>query len=277
MTATSIATEPCHPAPDTVPAPATSIAENWQPSTSNSTAIRAAANRANAQHSTGPRTEEGKARSAKNSFKHGLSLQRHVVLEHEDPAEFEQLRSEFAEIFAPQSPREHLALEDLAQCRWALRRFDEGEVMLLEYHYSRAASPNQDEDAQVTYGEAIGLSAIQGKGEPIHPAYPSLLLLQRYRSHWDRRYQRALAEFDRAQRARRQQAQEERHQAEAQRRAEIQAAAERRKEELHQLRLALAKEKLEAQKARSAKVRQKAKTEEFLDTLDKFMNAHPQA
>ena len=31
-----------------------------------------AANRANAQRSTGPRTEQGKARAASSSFKHGL-------------------------------------------------------------------------------------------------------------------------------------------------------------------------------------------------------------
>jgi hypothetical protein len=35
---------------------------------------RAAANRANAKHSTGPRTAEGKSRSRQNAFKHGLAV-----------------------------------------------------------------------------------------------------------------------------------------------------------------------------------------------------------
>jgi hypothetical protein len=38
------------------------------------TAKQIAANRANAQRSTGPRTAAGKARSSQNAFKHGFSL-----------------------------------------------------------------------------------------------------------------------------------------------------------------------------------------------------------
>src|SRR6266498_3427111 len=37
------------------------------------TALRAARNRQNAQHSTGPRTKQGKSRSAQNARTHGLS------------------------------------------------------------------------------------------------------------------------------------------------------------------------------------------------------------
>ena len=49
-----------------------------------------AANRANAQRSTGPRTAEGKARAAQNGLKHGLCA-RATLLPEEDPAEFEAL------------------------------------------------------------------------------------------------------------------------------------------------------------------------------------------
>ena len=46
------------------------------------------ANRENAQKSTGPRTEEGKAVVAQNAVKHGLWA-RQAVIKEEDPAEFE--------------------------------------------------------------------------------------------------------------------------------------------------------------------------------------------
>jgi hypothetical protein len=43
-------------------------------------------NRENAQHSTGPRTQQGKQRSRLNAFKHGLSGQYLVLAEHEHEA-----------------------------------------------------------------------------------------------------------------------------------------------------------------------------------------------
>jgi len=47
-------------------------------------AKRAATNRANAQNSTGPRTEPGKQRSSLNALGHGLTAQT-AVLPSEDP------------------------------------------------------------------------------------------------------------------------------------------------------------------------------------------------
>ena len=52
-----------------------------------SSAARIAANRANAQKSTGPKTPEGKARSAQNAYKHGFRSQA-VLLPNEDPQPF---------------------------------------------------------------------------------------------------------------------------------------------------------------------------------------------
>ncbi len=89
-------------------------------------------NRANALHSTGPRTAEGKVASSQNAFKHGLSIQRHAVLRDEDPDLYAQLLAELRQIYQPLSRRESLAVEDLAQCRWALARFDKAEAVCLE-------------------------------------------------------------------------------------------------------------------------------------------------
>ena len=47
------------------------------------------ANRRNAEKSTGPKTEEGKAVVSRNAVTHGLTS-RYDVLSCEDPAEYEQ-------------------------------------------------------------------------------------------------------------------------------------------------------------------------------------------
>ncbi len=67
------------------------------------TAAQIAANRRNAQHSTGPRTGEGKAAVRLNSLTHGLRAQE-VLLPDEDPAVFEELRESFQQQFNPEGP-----------------------------------------------------------------------------------------------------------------------------------------------------------------------------
>ena len=54
------------------------------------------ANIVNAQQSTRPRTEAGKATSSRNALKHGLTAQT-VLLLGEDEEAYRQLRSEFFE------------------------------------------------------------------------------------------------------------------------------------------------------------------------------------
>ena len=83
---------------------------------------RAAVNRANAERSTGPRTPEGKARSARNSFKHGLYSQQ-LIIEGEDPAQFDQLRATLRTEHQPLNSTEEILVDELAQHFWRMRRF----------------------------------------------------------------------------------------------------------------------------------------------------------
>jgi hypothetical protein len=69
---------------------------------------RAAASRKNGAKSRGPKTPEGKARSAQNALKHGLRAQKYVVLPDEDAAAFEALEAALMEELAPEGAL-HLA------------------------------------------------------------------------------------------------------------------------------------------------------------------------
>jgi hypothetical protein len=62
---------------------------------------RAAASRKNGARSRGPKTPEGKARSARNALKHGLRAEKYIVLPEEDAAAFKALEATLFEELAP--------------------------------------------------------------------------------------------------------------------------------------------------------------------------------
>ena len=79
------------------------------------------ANRANAQHSTGPRTEEGKAKSSMNAVKTGLTG-RTVLLPTDDiHAYYDHLDRHFAE-FSPATDKEKALTQTIADTEWRLLR-----------------------------------------------------------------------------------------------------------------------------------------------------------
>ncbi len=74
------------------------------------TAAQIAANRRNAQKSTGPRTPEGNAVVAQNAIKHGL-LAQEVVIKGEDPGEFALYRDGMLVELAPAGQMELMLAE----------------------------------------------------------------------------------------------------------------------------------------------------------------------
>src|SRR5271157_4081067 len=78
-------------------------------------------NRANAQLSTGPRTEEGKARSSQNALKHGLTAQQLIVKPEEREA-FEALQAHYQLQIAPQGALQQTLFDELVTAAWNLRR-----------------------------------------------------------------------------------------------------------------------------------------------------------
>src|SRR5260370_7366817 len=67
---------------------------------SNDEQARIARNRANAQHSTGPKTEAGKKRSSLNALRHGLTGHT-IVLPTEDLAAYERFTKRFFDDLKP--------------------------------------------------------------------------------------------------------------------------------------------------------------------------------
>jgi hypothetical protein len=80
-----------------------------------------AANRRNAELSTGPKTASGKAVASKNALRHGL-LSRQVVLPDEDPAEFEDFRRRLMDDLKPTGELETVFAERIMLGAWRLRR-----------------------------------------------------------------------------------------------------------------------------------------------------------
>ena len=79
------------------------------------------ANRENATHSTGPKTEEGKKISSLNALRTGLNSPVDV-LPHEDMQAFLVLGKEFKETWQPQGAYEEGLVQKMASQDWRLRR-----------------------------------------------------------------------------------------------------------------------------------------------------------
>jgi hypothetical protein len=80
-----------------------------------------AANRANAQRSTGPTSEAGKAASARNALKHGLCAAK-LTLDEEDGAEFEALRADYVARYRPAGLAEARLVDRIAQLAFRRER-----------------------------------------------------------------------------------------------------------------------------------------------------------
>jgi hypothetical protein len=131
---------------------------------------RRSANVANAQLSTGPRTNEGKARSAQNARKHGLTAQ-DLVIGPEDREEFEALLAGFQNDVAPQSVLQQTLFDELVTAAWNLRRIRRMETELC----SHAA----------TYQDLLNDDDLQAK----------LDRLARHKSRIERTFHRSLKEL----------------------------------------------------------------------------------
>jgi hypothetical protein len=136
-----------------------------------------AANRANARKSTGPRTPEGKQKSAMNAVTHGI-MARPVVppsLEpYEDRAAYDRLLAALHAQWAPAGEVESTLIDTIASCRWRLDRFARAEGGAIAQAQERALAANRRRaellDALVEDADAIRAAPEKKPNEPICPA-----------------------------------------------------------------------------------------------------------
>ena len=81
-----------------------------------------AANRKNAQRSTGPRTPHGKGVASRNTTHHGLYSSSPVIPRLESPQEWAEHHHATLQSLAPQGPLEHTLADRIALILWRLRR-----------------------------------------------------------------------------------------------------------------------------------------------------------
>ncbi len=191
------------------------------------------ANRRNAQRSTGPKTEKGKAVAKFNALRHGLTA-KEVVIPGEDEEAFMDLRDRLVRELDPEGVLESQLVDRIAVGLWRLRRVwsVEAGIFALERYrieYERAAeeitkfqshmlSGLNDLDKVITdqerYDRAVRkVEQIRILGEQELPTLGlafvqdaananALTKLSRYAAAIERSFYRALHEFQRLQAAR---------------------------------------------------------------------------
>jgi hypothetical protein len=146
------------------------------------TPAQIAANRANAQMSTGPRSAEGKSASRFNALKHGIDAAS-IVIPSEDPADYDALAADYLSDFRPQSPSESFHVQTMLRADWQKRR-----LLRVEADLSRtllAESP----------GAALAAALLSDS-----PAAKLLARVQRQIAAFERCWYRANSELRRARR-----------------------------------------------------------------------------
>ena len=154
------------------------------------------ANRLNSQHSTGPRSAEGKAASSQNALKSGIDSQSQII-RGEDPAALDALANQYLLDHQPQSASERALVDILIDSEWTLRRLRKTESHLWEHQFARLALTHQRvrPDQPFPKGQMLG--------EAFQNAADTFSRLERRRQNLQRAYHRTLLDLREIQESRR--------------------------------------------------------------------------
>jgi hypothetical protein len=131
--------------------------------------------RINGVKSHGPKTPEGKRRSARNALKHGLTAQA-TPLDPDSAAELEQMIADYTADIRPTTPQEALLARRMAVAAFRVRQAWAAETRL----WTRALAEYESFPAQD--GLALAATAISNE----------LTQIMRHESHFDRQFHAAL-------------------------------------------------------------------------------------
>ena len=98
-------------------------------------------NRRNAQRSTGPKTQCGKARSSQNAVRHGLTAET-VIGPLEDPADYQAFEQAVTTAYDAETAVERELVLRLASLLWRLRRATSVETGLLQIQCEASTAPD---------------------------------------------------------------------------------------------------------------------------------------
>ena len=155
---------------------------------------RAETNRANAQKSTGPRTEAGKQRSSLNALRHGLTGQT-VVLPSDDLIAYQRHCQQLHDQYRPKNPMEVQLTQAVADLSWRLNRITAIETNILTLGITEHSSSVDTENEQVHNALAMA-KAFCKQSQP-------LANLSLYEHRLSLRFDKALKQLQEMQEARR--------------------------------------------------------------------------
>ena len=161
-----------------------------------------AANRANAQKSTGPTSPEGLARSAQNSFRHGFRASKFAILTIEDGQHLENLKADIIQTYQPVNHMELLACERIATTFFSMQRASQFEAGMFTRFVNLALDCEENLDDQLREkalpGSGQGAAFCMAEGFHIQNKRSNdFALFLRYKAQAERDYRRAVEEFER--------------------------------------------------------------------------------